>query len=334
MEKQLNNTTTSLNDSISSGKIELFNREGIVYLVFCCMLSLTIVVGNIFVIIAFKLNYKLRTVTNLGLVSLAFSDFLVGLISIPLWIYFDASFNESERSAYMLGLVALFDIFNGSASIFQLTAISMERCFSVVAPLRHRTMSNSSHYRTVFLVWILAITCSLTYVFPYTGLINVKWYTICNTLVCFVIPWAIMTGSYYLLFRCVKKRNLNSPASNQPFNWASQRKIIITLLIVSGLFTIAWSPFFIVNLLHHYWPPWHQHHVHNVHVRRFPKLMQYINSGINPFVYSYRNKDFRSTFKRIIFSVVRCQPFQQVYKDNMVNNSLKLKFLSISNVSS
>ena len=277
---------TSLNGtSTGSSTKELFGEGDIVHMTFCCMLSLTIVVGNIFVIIAFKLNIRLRTVTNIGLVSLAFSDLLVGLISVPLWIYLDVSVNDrNSRPAQYYGFFVLFDMLNGSASIFQLTAISIERCFSVVAPIRHRSVSKSFHYRVVFVVWILATMCSLSFIIPFAGLLNMKWYMTFIVLICFVIPLKIITGSYCKLFRTIKKRNLSfSSSNNQSLNWTTQRKTIITLLIVTGLFFLAWSPFLIMTALK-------QHLILrtpiNVHLRRFPKWAQYINSAINPFVYT------------------------------------------------
>ena len=315
MQKHFNtcNTTTSFNGTSarSSTKMKLFEEGDIIHSTFSCMLSLTIVIGNVFVIVAFKLNIRLRTVTNIGLVSFAFSDFLVGLVSLPLWIYLHVSYNDLDsRATHFHAFFVVFDVLNGSASIFQLTAISMERCFSVVAPIRHRSMSNSSYYRIVSVVWILATVCSLSFIVPFAGLISMKLHMTYILFICFVIPLPIIVGSYWKLFRAIKKRRSSLSSSNQSFNWTTRRKTVITLLIVTGLFILAWSPFFIVTALQlqDVIPAT----VKNVHLRRFPKWTQYINSAINPFVYAYRNKEFRCTFKRMIFSIIRCQPFKQV----------------------
>ena len=315
MENHVKAAITSFNDTpVTSFKNEKFSAGNIVHLIFYSLLFLIVIIGNTFVIFAFKLNYRLRTVANIGLISLAFSDFLVGLISIPLWIFLHISFDDEHiRPAYYHGLFVLFDIFNGSASIFQLTAISIERCFSTVSPIRHRSMSRSFHYSLVLVVWILASVCSLTSILAFKGLVNYRWYMKSIVMICFVIPLAAMTGSYYLLFRTVRKRSSISPTSNQPLNWASQRKTIITILIVTGLFIVAWSPMFTLTLLVQSLPESNRLALSsNVCIRRVPKWMQYINSGLNPFVYAYKNNDFRTTFKRMVFSVMRCQSFQQV----------------------
>ena len=61
--------------------------EIIVSAVMYVILGILIIVGNILVIAAFKTNVRLRSINNTFLVGLAVSDLLVGLVSIPLWIY-------------------------------------------------------------------------------------------------------------------------------------------------------------------------------------------------------------------------------------------------------
>ncbi|XP_028395480.1 histamine H2 receptor-like [Dendronephthya gigantea] len=314
MENHLNATITFNVTPVTSLKNEIFSVGDIVHLTLYSLLFLIVIVGNTFVILAFKLNYRLRTATNIGLVSLAFSDLLVGLISIPLWIFLHISFNEKHiRPAYYHGLFLLFDVLNGSASIFQLTAICIERCFSIVAPIRHRSLPRTFHYRVVLVVWILASVCSVTSFLAFTGLIDYRWYMKSIVIICFIIPLVVMTVSYSWLFRTVRKRNSIFPTSNLSLNWTSQRKTIITILIVTGLFVIAWSPTFIFTLLLQTLSKSDLLVLNNnVHIRRIPKWMQYMNSALNPLVYAYRNNDFKTTFKRMTLSIMRCQAFQQV----------------------
>ena len=59
--------------------------EMIVADVFFCLLAAMIIFGNSLMIGAFRVNRRLRTTTNLLLMSLAVADMAVGLISVPLW---------------------------------------------------------------------------------------------------------------------------------------------------------------------------------------------------------------------------------------------------------
>ena len=139
-----NSTATTLNESNSTPCASLtpyhaYDGEKVVFAIFSSFLGSIILIGNGMVIVAYYVNPKLRNVTNKCFVSLAVCGSLVGLISMPLWTYHTFNTYNPKRSNASLYLFCIsFDIFNGAASIFQLTAISLERCFSIVAPMRHR----------------------------------------------------------------------------------------------------------------------------------------------------------------------------------------------------
>lgn len=306
------NTTRAASNGSTDAAYDGHYRENVVSAVFLSILAAVVLIGNGMVMLAFKVNYKLRTVTNMCFVSLALCDFLVGLISIPLWIYY--TFSSIENMHLYLFYIS-FDIFNGTASIFQLTAISLERCFSIVAPVRHRSMPVFFYYAMVFVVWFLAIVSTLLRLLPQNNVTDGDWYNVYTILVCFVLPVLIMTTSYTLLFRTAMRRtrlNVRS-TKNQQVSWSSQRKTIITLLIVTGLFVIAWSPFFIYLALARYLPQALPSSVEGqTQLWRFVKWMHYSNSCLNPFVYSYRNREFNFSFKMIIHACIKCKRFEEV----------------------
>lgn len=55
---------------------------------FFVVLSLIILAGNSLVCTAIYKNRKLRTKTNYYIVSLAVADIMVGMFSVPYWVYF------------------------------------------------------------------------------------------------------------------------------------------------------------------------------------------------------------------------------------------------------
>ena len=114
--------------------------EDIVADVFFCLLAVMIVFGNSLVIGAFRVNRRLRTTTNLLLMSLAVADMLIGTISLPLWVYISITYSY-KGSLYKFYLI--FDIICGVSSILNLTAISLERCYALLSPISHRNISKS-----------------------------------------------------------------------------------------------------------------------------------------------------------------------------------------------
>lgn len=75
-----NNSTTPVPPATSAGLIVESFLFGV--------LSLVILAGNTLVCTAIYKNRKLRTKTNYYLVSLAVADIMVGLFSVPYWVYF------------------------------------------------------------------------------------------------------------------------------------------------------------------------------------------------------------------------------------------------------
>ena len=109
----------------------------IVGMVFFCILALIIVFENSLVIDALRVNRRLRTKANMLLVSLAIADMLMGIISIPLWVYVLATYTFRGP---VYKIYVYFDVFSAASSILHLTAISLERCYALLYPIRHRNI--------------------------------------------------------------------------------------------------------------------------------------------------------------------------------------------------
>ena len=109
----------------------------VVAMVFFCILALMIVFGNSLVIGAFRVNRRLRTTTNLLLMSLAIADLLIGTVSVPLWVYI--SVTDTVRGP-LYNSYLIFDVICGVSSILNLTAISLERCYALLHPIKHRNI--------------------------------------------------------------------------------------------------------------------------------------------------------------------------------------------------
>ena len=114
-----------------------FPQVDVVAMVFFCILALMIVFGNSLVIGAFRVNRRLRTTTNLLLMSLAIADLLIGTVSVPLWVYISVTYNFRGP---LYDFYLIFDVICGVSSILNLTAISLERCYALLHPIKHRNI--------------------------------------------------------------------------------------------------------------------------------------------------------------------------------------------------
>lgn len=112
------------------------------------ILSFLTTVGNLLVLISFRINKQLRTVTNYFLLSLAIADFTIGSFSMPIFF----AFFEQDRwpfDSLLCDIWLSVDYTISNASVANLLLICFDRYFSITRPLTYRSK------RTPRRAWIM-----------------------------------------------------------------------------------------------------------------------------------------------------------------------------------
>ena len=306
MDNMSRNITFSFPQSpimLTHDKVEI-----IASIVIYVLLALLIVVGNGMVIAAFSFNPRLQTINNTFLVGLAVSDVLVGLVSVPLWIYFSScqQYLTCINSPWLLTLYSTLDIFTGCASVLQLTAISVERYIAITRPISHRSYAKSTYHAMIIAAWILAFLLAGMYPIQQN-----QWeeaYSAFLFTTCFALPMVMIFAIYLTIFQTARgtSRAKVHPISLTRRASHSETKIATTIAVIAGLFLVAWLPFFTVNLIAQFCLPCLLPHPDILRLIRFVKWMHYSNSIANPLVYAYRNADMRRAFKRLLLACFSC----------------------------
>ncbi|XP_032828152.1 cholecystokinin receptor type A isoform X1 [Petromyzon marinus] len=132
------------------------------------------VVGNGMIIAVLACNRRMRTVTNVFLLSLAVSDLLLVLFCMPFTLVpnlmKDFIFGEMvcRAVAYLMGLSV-------SVSTFSLVAISIERYGAICNPLASRVWQTRSHaQRVIAVTWSLSMLLMIPYAAFYDLLVFTK----------------------------------------------------------------------------------------------------------------------------------------------------------------
>lgn len=135
------------------------------------------VVGNVLTCTVIARNKVMWTPTNYYLFSLAMSDLLVLLLGMPLELY-----ELWQNYPFLLGKggcyfkTFLFETVC-LASILNVTALSVERYFAVVHPLRAKYVVTRTHAkRVILLVWGVSVLCAL----PNTSLHGIEVLHLCS----------------------------------------------------------------------------------------------------------------------------------------------------------
>ncbi|XP_051573730.1 cholecystokinin receptor type A-like isoform X2 [Myxocyprinus asiaticus] len=134
-----------------------------VRIVLYIVIFLLSVIGNSLIITVLLRNRRMRTVTNLFLLSLAISDLMLCLFCMP----FTLIPNLMKDFIFGCGMCKVATYFMGisvSVSTFNLVAISLERYSAICNPLKSRTWQTKSHAaKVITATWVVSFLLMLPY---------------------------------------------------------------------------------------------------------------------------------------------------------------------------
>lgn len=143
--------------------------KNLVSLGILALINVMVIVGNCLVIAAVFCSSKLRSVTNLFIVSLAVADLLVGVAVLPFsatWEIFKVWIFGQVWCKMWLAL----DVWMCTASILNLCAISLDRYVAVTRPITYPSiMSHSRAKLLIAALWVLSFVICFP---PLVGLKN------------------------------------------------------------------------------------------------------------------------------------------------------------------
>jgi len=322
------------NDSVSS---PLFSRAELFS--FNIILPITTALGfttNVVVIFGiFRNRNILRVPANIFVLNLAFADIFVLVVGIPLWII-QLSLAEKitiEQSETLCQTNFGLSVFSSILSVSTLGIISYDRYMAVTMPFRyHESMSSCTTYKILGGAYLITFIFSLP---AFSGwkakdltqapnadqlisfCVYTKFYALEYLLIIFTLIPLIMCMNIYLYMRLltVARRHARQIANiktemetsfgepstidrsrRPPLRRERNLKAAKTLGIVLGALLLCWVPFILVSYIDMIAST---SHVSPFIVKLLGSLT-YLNSVLNPLIYTYMSRDFRKAVRNLL----------------------------------
>ncbi|KAJ7380621.1 hypothetical protein OS493_009089 [Desmophyllum pertusum] len=254
--------------------------------------------GNMLVLLVIRRTPSLKTVCSVLVANLAMTDLLVTAVTIPLVISVLTqgfvplcSLNTSMFASIIMGR------YSCAASVLILAAMSMDRCWAVCDPLRHKIKMTSSKMKGILLfIWLASLILPiLEVVLPRHSssfLLHLRHSGIAS---CFV---AIVTSGLVTLInvQCASSRisDLQENGGNSHM-YADLRernkKVAKTIGLIVVVFSICWIPVTYIDarFVEHY---------SMLHL--WTTMLGLANSAVNPCIYFYRHRSYRQALKVLL----------------------------------
>ncbi|KRF79526.1 muscarinic acetylcholine receptor DM1 isoform X1 [Drosophila virilis] len=191
------------------------------------ILSAVTVAGNVMVMISFKIDKQLQTISNYFLFSLAIADFAIGAISMPLFAV-TTILGYWPLGPHVCDTWLALDYLASNASVLNLLIISFDRYFSVTRPLTYRAKRTTNKAAVMIgAAWGISLLLWPPWIYSwpyiegkrtvpkdecYIQFIETNQYiTFGTALAAFYFPVTIMCFLYFRIWRETKKRQKDLP---------------------------------------------------------------------------------------------------------------------------
>ncbi|XP_061178113.1 5-hydroxytryptamine receptor 4-like [Saccostrea echinata] len=286
--------------------------------VYLAVLSIGITFGNALTVFALWNNSLIYKETYYSILSLAVSDFLIGVVTIPSYIAWLYSSLIDLGHDLCLAIIAS-SLFLTVASMLNLLLVGIERFIAVCFPLMHLKIRAR---RAPFLVcicsvWVCSLvatllsmlaadpdfeTCAYYDIFDETFLVSAIASGVFLPLILLLMMYACIhckiQSHYKFVSRSSKKSRSSSMQSWETARIKASFKTSKTMALVVICFALCWGPLFITMLLRSVcqWCrlPWVANEV--------ILLLGFTNSFLNPIIYSLRHKTARTYVNRILYT--------------------------------
>lgn len=274
-------------------------------------------VGNVMVCLALFQAPRLRTTTNLYVVSLAFSDLLCAVCQMPLttvtivarkWLFPSQVCEFQAFIDYVV--VYMSPATMGLAAFNRYVRIVKTDQYNIIFSNRRSKLLLGSVW-AVLLCYIVTArgtgwqrftfipgfaTCSVLHMSHEKGIVH---YSVI-VLLFFVLPFTVAIFSYYHVYKKIRLHNLEIvPSLQRTMTRAGisihEIKITKSLSVVIACFAMCWLPMWTIALMKRFRPDLIAEKIELV-----TTFLIFLSATINPFIYAWTSQGFRLVFWKML----------------------------------
>nr|APY20539.1 long wavelength sensitive opsin [Tenthredo koehleri] len=247
--------------------------HGILGFVIAC-LGLVSVIGNGMVVYIFLSTKSLRTPSNLLVVNLAFSDFLMMFCMSPPMVI-NCYYETWVFGPMLCQVYAMLGSMYGCSSIWTMTAIAFDRYNVIVKGLSAKPMNIKGALLRILGIWLFGVIWTVAPMVGWnryvpegnmtacgTDYLTKDWlsrsYILVYSFFVYFAPLFLIMYSYYFIIAAVsaheknmreqaKKMNVASLRSSENQNASAEAKLAKVALMTISLWFMAWTPYLVIN---------------------------------------------------------------------------------------
>lgn len=289
---------------------ELAFSESVILALLYGIIALPAIVGNAVFLWVFYKSRTIRTFSNLLLSSLALADLLVGLIIDPMWIARCVLKPLPYSHSFKIAIDALW-IQTSVTTTFSLCVVSLDRYIAIRSALLYKQIVTRKRcYTAVAFVWIASLSFGFSRIMV-TNPATLPKLWMCVTVITILFPMILIIFCYSRISVVAREQCKTIARQNIHVKLVSEglrnRRAAKTVGFVVALFFISWFPSLTTSFIH----LTTSDHCRNMRlVWLWVELIAFSSSGINPWLYSLRNRDFRQEMNRVFR--IRCFVTQRI----------------------
>ena len=241
---------------------------------------------NAITIIAFARIRHLRKHNTYLIMNLTVADLLVGAVTGPLFMYHrDAVYKDNTWQGFIICSIEFtFPI----ASQINLSLISLERLHATLYPFRHCLIAKWVYFKIIIACWLITLPLAIVMGILSKEAFGYAWASFS------AVTLLVLAVSYIIIIVNVQ----SSPHSQHHGSIHKERKLSITLFIVTGVSVLTLLPWAIQNSMPDIVAKWHS--ASNFDIHCVIAVLYFANSIVNPLVYAIRMQEFRKALGNLI----------------------------------